>query len=48
MPFSKLELKLASTMGNNKKGLKILIAKGRPEIALVNYLMRTVTSQTGT
>lgn len=49
MLFTELKLKLASTVRNNKKSLKkTLIAKGRPEIALVSYLMRTVTSQTGT
>lgn len=38
MLFTELELKLASTVRNNKKSLKrTLIAKGRPEIALVSY-----------
>lgn len=44
--FAELELKLTSTVGKNKKGLKILIAKSRQEIALVCY-SRAVTSQTG-
>lgn len=46
--MARLELKLASTVRDNKKGfLSMLTARRGPELSLIYYLVRSVTSQTG-
>ena len=46
--MAQLELKLASTVGDNKKGFSsMLTARRGSEVSLVYYLVRSVTSQTG-
>ena len=44
MAQAQLELKLAGTVVDNKKGFLMLTAKGRLKKTLVHYLMRLVTS----